>query len=98
MAKVLEDLKNNLFVYIYSDDHLPPHVHVFIGRKKSRSDKDIKISLGNNEIPPEIITAHPKIKIIDIKKAWEFVADNQDQLLISWEKIHGSEKLEKGGH
>jgi hypothetical protein len=98
MAKVLEDQNSNLFVYIYSDDHIPPHVHVFVGRKKSRSTQDIKISIGNDEIPPEILTAHPKIKNIDIRKAWNLVADNQDYLLNKWEEIHGSEKMEKGDH
>ncbi|BAU13039.1 hypothetical protein LEP3755_35750 [Leptolyngbya sp. NIES-3755] len=98
MSKVLEDRKNNLFIYIYSDDHLPPHVHVFVGRKKSRSDKDIKISIGNDAIAPEILAAHPKIKNTDIRKAWELVADHQDELLIKWEEIHGSEKMEKGDH
>ena len=98
MVKVLEDLRNNLFVYIYSDDHLPPHVHIFVGRKKSRSDKDIKIGIGNDEIPPGILTAHPKIKNIDIHRAWELVADNQDRLLTRWKEIHDSEKLEKRGH
>lgn len=96
MAKILQDSKSNLFVYIYSDDHLPPHVHVFVGRKKSRSDKSIKISIGNDEIAPEILAAHPEIRNTDIKKAWELVADNQDKLLIKWKEIHGSKNLEKG--
>ena len=34
MPKVLEDLENNLFVYIYTNDHVPAHVHIFKDIKK----------------------------------------------------------------
>ncbi|MEP0917844.1 DUF4160 domain-containing protein [Leptolyngbya sp. DQ-M1] len=95
MGKILEDSTNNLFVYIYSDDHLPPHVHVFVGKKRSRSDKNIRISIGDDNNAPKILRAHPKIKNSDIHRAWQLVADNQDKLLIEWKKIHGSEEMEE---
>jgi hypothetical protein len=95
MARVLTDRTNNLFVYIYSDDHLPPHVHVFVGRKGSRGDKNIKISIGDNNNAPKMLQAHPHLKSADIRKAWGLVADNQDKLLIEWKKIHDSEELEE---
>jgi Domain of unknown function (DUF4160) len=96
MAKVYQDTKSNLYVYIYSDDHLPPHVHIFVGRKKSRGDKDIKINLGNNEIAPEVVLAHPKIKDADIYKALKLVINYQDQFLEKWREIHGRKTLEEG--
>lgn len=95
MARVLTDRANNLFVYIYSDDHLPPHVHVFVGRKKSRGDKNIKISIGDDSNPPKLLQAHPDLKSADIRKAWQLVADNQDKLLIEWKKIHDREEMEE---
>jgi hypothetical protein len=73
MAKIYEDKKSNLYVYIYSDDHLPPHVHIFVGRKKSRGDGNIKVTLGNNEIAHELVLAHPKLKDADIYKALQLV-------------------------
>jgi hypothetical protein len=97
MARVLADRANNLFAYIYSDDHLPPHVHVFVGRKKSRGDKNIKISIGDDSKPPKILEAHPELKSADIRKAWQLVADNQDKLLIEWKNIHDSEEVEERG-
>jgi hypothetical protein len=33
MPKIIEDSKNNLVVYIYTNDHIPAHVHVFKGKK-----------------------------------------------------------------
>ncbi|MBW4443304.1 MAG: DUF4160 domain-containing protein [Plectolyngbya sp. WJT66-NPBG17] len=95
MARVFSDRADNLLVYIYSDDHLPPHVHVFIGRKRSRDARNIKISIGDDNNPPQILEVHPKIQKTDVRKAWQLVADNQDELLIEWKKIHDSEEVEK---
>lgn len=95
MAQVLADTQNNLYAYIYSDDHTPAHVHVFIGRKKSRSSKNIKINIGNSEVHPTIVLAHPSIENADIKKVWRLVAENQEMLLEQWNKIHGTKNRPK---
>ncbi|MBN3946411.1 MAG: DUF4160 domain-containing protein [Nostoc sp. NMS7] len=95
MAQVLADPQNNLYVYIYSDDHTPAHVHIFVGRKKSRSSKNIKINIGNNETPPKVLLAHPSIRNDDIKKAWYLVAKNQVMLLNEWKNIHEKQKVSK---
>jgi hypothetical protein len=73
MAKVLEDSTNNLFVYIYSNDHRPAHVHVFVGRKR-RNSLSMKIDIGTSEQRPKLITAHPDIKNKDIKNALSLIA------------------------
>jgi hypothetical protein len=88
MALVFSDPYNNLYAYIYSNDHIPAHIHVFIGRKKSRSQKNIKISIGDDKTPPKILLAHPSIENSTIKKAWLLVAENQMMLQERWEGIH----------
>ena len=88
MALVYSDPYNNLYIYIYSNDHIPAHIHVFIGRKKSRSQKNIKISIGDDETPPKILLAHPSIEVSTIKTAWRLVAENQMMLQERWKEIH----------
>jgi hypothetical protein len=58
MPKVLEDRTNNLTVYIYTDDHIPAHVHVFCGRKKSHNQPDIKVAIGSSDKSPYLISVH----------------------------------------
>jgi hypothetical protein len=54
-----------------------------------------QISIGDDNNPPQILEVHPKIQKTDVRKAWQLVADNQDELLIEWKKIHDSEEVEK---
>jgi len=89
MVKVLENIQENLYVYIYTNDHVPAHVHIFVGTKKSRSQANIKINIGDENNPPELVLVHPSVKNTDIKKAWELVANNQNFLLNQWLRIHG---------
>ncbi|HEY9633758.1 MAG TPA: DUF4160 domain-containing protein [Coleofasciculaceae cyanobacterium] len=88
MPQVLSDPHNNLYVYIYFNDHIPAHVHIFVGRKKSRSSQNIKISIGDDKTAPEILLAHPSIEKTTIKKAWLLVAKHQEILQERWQKIH----------
>ena len=92
MGKVLANVQENLYAYIYTTDHIPAHVHIFVGTKKSRSQPNIKVSIGDKNNPPEIVLVHPSIRREHIKKAWEFVAANQTFLLKKWSKIHGKTK------
>jgi len=49
MPKVLEDRQNNLFMYIYTNDHIPAHVHIFKGRKNDNNQMEIKINIGTEK-------------------------------------------------
>lgn len=89
MPKVLEDTQKNLFVYIYTNDHIPAHVHVFIGRKNDANQMEIKINIGSEEKPPSIVSANDKIKDKDLVAALNLVAANQEILLSKWQEIHG---------
>ena len=91
--KVIEDIKKNLFVYIYTNDHLPSHVHVFKGRKNDTNQKEVKINIGSEEERPSVVAANPNMKNKDIIDALKLVAANQEMLLRKWEKIHGVQEL-----
>lgn len=89
MPKVLEDLQNNFFVYIYPNDHIPAHVHIFKGRKNDANQREIKINIGSEVEPPTLVSANDKIKNKDLVAALRLVANNQEMLLNKWQKIHG---------
>ncbi|PSB53332.1 DUF4160 domain-containing protein, partial [filamentous cyanobacterium Phorm 6] len=74
MPKVLEDLQNNLFVYIYTNDRTPAHVHIFKGRKNDANQMEIKINIGSEEAPPTLVYAHELIKKKDIVNALKLIA------------------------
>ena len=93
--KVLTDLGRNLYVYIYTNDHTPAHVHIFRGRKNDINRYEVKINIGNENEPPLVVKANPKMSNDDIRAAWELVADNQENLLEKWNQIHDIQKLEK---
>lgn len=97
MGLVLSDQKRNLYVYIYSNDHEPSHVHVFVGRKKSLNQGNIKINLGDNENAPEIMIVDPDIDNKFIKEALLLIANNQDLLLEKWRSIHDKKEMDDGG-
>ena len=89
MPKVLEDLQNNLFVYIYTNDHTPAHVHIFKGRKNDANQMEIKINIGSEEQAPSLVSAPDKINNKDLIAALKLVAANQEALLNKWQEIHG---------
>jgi Domain of unknown function (DUF4160) len=89
MPKVLEDLQNNFFVYIYTNDHIPAHVHVFKGKKNDANQMEIKINIGSEVQPPSLVSANDKMKKKDLIAAIKLVANNQEMLLSKWREIHG---------
>jgi Domain of unknown function (DUF4160) len=95
MPKVLEDIKNNLFVYIYTNDHEPAHVHIFKGRKNETNQTETKIDIGGEEKRPSVVFADEKMSDKDIVEALKLVAANQEMLLNKWQEIHGISKLGK---
>lgn len=88
MPKVLEDLQNNLFVYIYTNDHIPAHVHVFKGRKNDKNQKEVKINIGSEEEPPSLVSTSEDMKTKAIVNALRLIAANQEILLSKWQQIH----------
>lgn len=86
--KVLEDSQKNLYVYIYTDDHEPAHVHVFLGRKSDYNDSEAKINIGNDEKPPSFVNVYNMKNKVAIQ-ALRLVAENQEMLLEKWKEIHG---------
>jgi hypothetical protein len=88
MPKVLEDRQNNLFIYIYTNDHIPAHVHIFKGRKNDNNQMEIKINIGTEKQAPSLVYAHDRIKDKDLVSALRLVADNQEMLLSKWQEIH----------
>ncbi|MFB2833524.1 DUF4160 domain-containing protein [Floridanema evergladense] len=96
MPLVLSDQKRNLYVYIYFDDHEPSHVHVFIGRKKSWDQENVKINLGDDENAPEIIKVNPSFDKKFIKEALLLIVNNKDLLLEKWRDIHGEKEMDDG--
>ena len=89
MPKVIEDSKNNLVVYIYTNDHIPAHVHVFQAKKNDANQMEIKINIGSEEAPPTLVKADDRIKKKDIVTALKLIAANQEMLLSKWKEIHG---------
>ncbi|NEO83749.1 MAG: DUF4160 domain-containing protein [Spirulina sp. SIO3F2] len=88
MPKIFVDSQNNFSVYIYTNDHEPPHVHVFIGSKKSRNQADIKIALGSETEAPRLVAIDPSISNKNARKALILVAEHQEEFLAQWHKIH----------
>ena len=65
-------------IMIWSNDHLPPHVHVFKG------DAEVKIEL----VEPIIFNVEGKISNKDLAKALNLVIEHQVELLEKWKELH----------
>ena len=79
MATVLK--KDGFSVRIYSNDHLPSHVHVF------KAEGETKINLGNETERPKLVEIR-KMSDKDAVKALNLVIDHQAELLEKWREIH----------
>jgi hypothetical protein len=103
--KIKKCSDNKYSVYIYTNDHGPPHVHIFIGVKKGNKDhshkgnysknensKELVILIGNELEAPSIKELKDdKIKKKDVKAALEIVAMHQRELLEKWYEIYPSQ-------
>jgi hypothetical protein len=65
-------------IVIYLNDHLPPHVHAFIGGGEAKINLD----------PVEVAQAW-KMNKATVRKAKRVVVENQLYLLERWEEING---------
>ncbi len=66
---------------IFSDDHVPAHVHVF-------GDGHVKINLVGADGQIELVFVRG-MKRSDVRRAMQIVAENQDAFLAKWSDIHG---------
>lgn len=81
MATILK--KDGFLVRIYTNDHLPSHVHVI------KADEEAKINLGNENQEPNFVTISANMSNKDAHKALELVTKHQLFLLQKWREIHG---------
>lgn len=69
-------------VRIWSNDHLPCHVHVFKG------GGECVINIVGKNGQPELREFY-NFKRKEVAKAIRIVADNQEKLIKAWNEIHG---------
>ena len=65
-------------IMIFTNDHAPPHVHVF------RAGSEAVI-----EFDPLLIRDNYRMSRVDLRRAVDLVAANRDALLNAWRQIHG---------
>ena len=65
-------------IVIYTNDHLPPHVHIF------KNDAEVKIEL----VEPRVFSVEGKIGNKELAKAFNLVIKHQVELLEKWREIH----------
>ena len=70
-------------VMIMSNDHRPPHVHVF------RAEGRARITIGDQKNRPQIMEAI-SMSNKDIKKALNIVIEHQKEISTAWREIHDS--------
>ncbi len=70
-----------LRVVIYTDDHPPPHVHVF-------GNGESKIALGGADGKPMLVRA-VGADFRESRRALRIVREKREYLLEQWNRIHG---------
>ena len=73
-------ITKNLKIYIYPNDHKPPHIHV-VG-----PDCEAKISIKTLEC-----FSNYGFSKKDIKRITAFIEENIDLIKDAWEEYHGEE-------
>ena len=69
-------------VRIYTDDHVPMHVHII------KADEEAVIYLGSENEAPNI-RENRSMKPVNLRRALRLVAENQAHLIEKWREIHG---------
>lgn len=65
-------------VTVFTNDHEPPHVHVF------KADSELIVNLS-----PIQIRDNYRMSKRDARKALRIVTSRRDELLDAWDQIHG---------
>ncbi len=69
-------------VMIYTNDHVPAHVHVF------KADGEVVIYLGSGNSPPRVRT-NIRMGRADERRALIIVAEHDEEFWAEWGRIHG---------
>jgi hypothetical protein len=77
MPQVLSE--NGVIIYIYFNDHDPPHCHCRVG--------DGEVVINIEDVSVREIRGNVKAK--DRKKALKLVKNNQDFLMSEWTRLNG---------
>ncbi|WP_230461168.1 DUF4160 domain-containing protein [Sphingobium sp. CAP-1] len=73
--------ESGLWIVIYTDDHPPPHVHIF-------GDGETKMALFGQNGTPEVVRIVGADRR-ESRRALEIVREKRDYLLERWKHIHG---------
>ena len=75
---------NGFRLWVRTNDHPPPHVHV------SKGGGELEFVLGDSDEEPRPGRMLAKMKKIDARNALDAVKANQKALLAMWSEIHES--------
>lgn len=78
--------QNGFQVRIYTNDHLPSHVHVFKG------EGELVFDLGGESEAPRMVKELSPMNPSDARRARAIVKEQQLYLLREWRKIHGTQE------
>ncbi|HEY0100313.1 MAG TPA: DUF4160 domain-containing protein [Pyrinomonadaceae bacterium] len=78
--------QNGFKVRIYTNDHLPSHVHVF------KAEGELIFALGSESEAPRMVKELSPMNPSDARQARVIVKEQQQYLLREWRKIHGNQK------
>ena len=67
--------------YVYTRDHMPPHVHVVSSDGEAKFSVDKEVTL----------IANAGMKTKDLKRAESIIEDNKENITNAWIRIHGKE-------
>jgi hypothetical protein len=73
--------EHGMRVVIFTDDHVPAHVHVF-------GSGEAKIDLQGPNDSPELVWVVGMTRT-EVRKAMQIVAENRESLIARWRSIHG---------
>ena len=73
--------KDGFEVMIHTDDHVPPHVHVY------KAEGLLIVNLGSRTEAPSVRSSYD-LKAKDERKAFALAVENQDVLLEEWRRLH----------
>lgn len=77
--------KDGFIIRIYTNDHLPSHVHIF------KAEGEAKINLGSETVRPTLVQVW-NMSDKDTVRALKLVITHQAELLAKWREIHGEPK------
>ena len=74
--------RDGFVVRIYTDDHAPAHAHVI------QAEHEVIINLGDADTKPWV-RDNRGMRRQAMREALKIVAEQQDDLLQAWRRIHG---------